>query len=123
MEDHTDLNKRIEQIAQENGLKLRKNPVSAALESMGEQNARSWCERPSNGRSEICRFRDHLSSADGDDIQQKLIRLPNRQGEIVPDQRRKHSPGMSSTPPIPPRFWHTGCFADRRGSLVLRTAS
>jgi len=88
MEDHTDLNKRIEQIAQENGLKLRKNPVSAALESMGEQNARSWCERPVNGRSEICRFRDHLSSADGDDIQPKAhSACPIAQGEIVPDQR------------------------------------
>jgi putative membrane protein len=46
MEDHTDLNKRIEQVAQETGLKLKKNPVSAALEAMGEQKRQELVRTP-----------------------------------------------------------------------------
>jgi putative membrane protein len=46
MEDHTDLDKRIEQLAQASGLKLRKNAISTALEALGEQKRRDLVRTP-----------------------------------------------------------------------------
>jgi predicted outer membrane protein len=37
MEDHTDLNKRIDQVAQQNNIKLKKSQVSTALDQAAEQ--------------------------------------------------------------------------------------
>jgi putative membrane protein len=46
MDDHTDHNKRIEQVAQQNSLKLRKSPVSAALDAAGEQKRQEMVRTP-----------------------------------------------------------------------------
>jgi putative membrane protein len=46
MDDHNDLNKRIEQVAQQNNLKLKKSQISAALDELAEQKRRDLVRTP-----------------------------------------------------------------------------
>jgi putative membrane protein len=46
MDDHGDLNKRIEQVAQQNNIKLKKSQISSALDELAEQKRRDLVRTP-----------------------------------------------------------------------------